>query len=71
MARYLINLKTGTFHDRRYSGERCNLDAAHIAGMTVSTWRETETFVGREAGDYRYCKWCDRQERYERGAVQA
>ena len=71
MARYLINLKSGIFHDRHYSTERCNLDAAHITGMTVSTWRETETFIGQEARNYEYCRWCAKQERYERGAVQS
>ena len=71
MARYLINLKTKRWHDRMYWGERCQIDDAHAAGMTVVTWQETEEMTPADMRVYRYCRWCARQERYERGAVQA
>ena len=70
MARYLINLKTGTFHDRHYSGERCNLDDSNVTGLIVKTWRETENITASGVRQYRYCRWCWKQERYERGALQ-
>lgn len=70
MARYLINTNTKVFHDRRYYTRTCNLDDGIVGFDVAKTWRETEQMSSEDMRLYRYCKRCQRQERYERGAVQ-
>ena len=71
MLRYLINLNTNTLHRRAYISERCNTDSrSHIAGMLVRHWREAESLTPEDLRTYKYCRHCERQERWERGNAQ-
>lgn len=72
MARYLVNRKTQAKHDRHYSGERCNLDDA--AGLTFKGWLETDSIqilaeCARTMKRFHDCGWCEKQKRYETGAL--
>ena len=70
MSLYLLNMATKVFHDRRYYTTLCNLDNGIIGFNVAKTWREAEMLTTEEIRVYRYCKRCERQERYERGNAQ-
>lgn len=53
--RYVLNLRTGTAHDRRHLDERCNTDQIERRFKFTT---DTKDEVGQHSGFRRWCRYC-------------